>query len=144
VHPALDVIDDTLCVTLQAHIDGRQQYVVASSDGELFTQQEWAAACAARDLEPLAMAALLLELVAVLITLQTSVALPSFAVRGAFPLLALVFVALEFGAEPSLAAALTGAFLLDFLLLPPYLSLGIGKGASLAGVVIFLVVQSHL
>lgn len=53
VHPALDVFDDTLCVTLQAPTAGRQSIVVATSDGGLFTQEEWAAACAARNLAPI-------------------------------------------------------------------------------------------
>lgn len=56
VHPALDVVGDTLYVTVQSPVAGTQQYVLLTSDGELFSQQEWTAICAARNLAPLARA----------------------------------------------------------------------------------------
>lgn len=84
-------------------------------------------------------AAVLVQMAAVVITFQFVTIFPTFAVRGALLLLVLAFVALEFGAGPSLVAAGLGAVLLDFLLLPPYASFSLVKGASLAGVATFLV-----
>lgn len=85
-------------------------------------------------------AAALIEVTAAFVTFEAILPFPAFAVRGALPLLALVLVAIEFGAGPSLMATLLGAFLLDYLLLPPYQSFAIGKGASIVGVVIFFIV----
>jgi signal transduction histidine kinase len=83
--------------------------------------------------------AALAQIVAAVITFQFVSFFPTFAVRGALLLLVLAFVALEFGAGPSLVATCLGALLFDFLLLPPYVSFSVVKGASLAGVAIFLI-----
>jgi hypothetical protein len=57
VHPALDLFGDTLCVTVQAPVSGAHQFVVLTSDGKLYRQDEWASACAGHNLTPIVAAA---------------------------------------------------------------------------------------
>ncbi|HEU5348607.1 MAG TPA: hypothetical protein VFU63_08345, partial [Ktedonobacterales bacterium] len=54
IHPALDMIADTLYVTLRLYQAGRLESVVFSSTGELFGTAEWPAHCAAQGLVSLA------------------------------------------------------------------------------------------
>ena len=53
-HPALEVIDDTLYVTVHTTVQGVRGYTILSSDGEVFSPAEWAAACRERQFAPLA------------------------------------------------------------------------------------------
>ena len=54
IHPALEVVDDTLYVTVHTTVQGERGYTVLSSDGEVFSPAEWAAACRERQFAPLA------------------------------------------------------------------------------------------
>src|SRR5690348_15243755 len=50
VHPARDVVRDTLYVTVQVSVDGKLQRVVLTSDGELYSRDEWPEQCHTRGL----------------------------------------------------------------------------------------------
>ena len=53
VHPALDVIDDTLYLTAHARVDGGTTYVILSSAGEVLSADEWREKCQERGLLPI-------------------------------------------------------------------------------------------
>jgi PAS domain S-box-containing protein len=72
--------------------------------------------------------AVLLELIAVSLTLLTGHLLPVFAVQGTLVILGIVLVALTWGAGPSLLAVLVGTALLKFLVIPLYLP-GLANGS---------------
>lgn len=67
------------------------------------------------------LAAVLIELAAIGITLLTGQMLPVFAVQGALIILGIVLVALTWGAGPSLLSVLVGTLLLRLVVMPLYL-----------------------
>lgn len=54
IHPALDVVDDVLYLTVQARVGGRLQDIVVTSEGEAFTRDAWREKCTALGLYPVA------------------------------------------------------------------------------------------
>ncbi|HEY7347310.1 MAG TPA: ATP-binding protein [Ktedonobacterales bacterium] len=65
--------------------------------------------------------AVLIELLAVILTLQLDHLLPAFAVQGTLTILGIVVVALTWGAGPSLLAVLVGTALLKCVVVPAYM-----------------------
>jgi PAS domain S-box-containing protein len=86
------------------------------------------------------LAALLIEAAAVLGSFLLIGWCPEFAFKGLLPVLALILVALGWGAGPGLLATLWGALLLDVLVLPPPLAWDNGGGNDLVSLLLFLVV----
>ena len=66
------------------------------------------------------LAAVLIQGIAVALTLLLAYTLPGFGHRSILVVLAVVLVALTWGAGPSLVATLVGAVLLDFFAFPPF------------------------
>ena len=65
---------------------------------------------------------------------------PDFAFVGALAFLGVVGMALSWGAGPSLCATVVGAFLLDYVVLPPQFSFWPSEPADTLGLALFLVI----
>lgn len=86
------------------------------------------------------LAAAFLTVLAIGATWRLDVMLPTFPFQGVVELLAVVVVALNFGAGPSLLATFLGALLLDYVALKPYFAWSPRSGPQVAGVLLFFVV----
>jgi HD-GYP domain-containing protein (c-di-GMP phosphodiesterase class II) len=82
--------------------------------------------------------AFLLQLVAVLPTVLLVQAFPAFRFQGVLAILVVLFIALIYGVGPSVLAALAGAALLWFLLLPPVFSLTEAQLMDVLGVGLYV------
>jgi PAS domain S-box-containing protein len=82
----------------------------------------------------------LVEIVAVGLILFLLSSFPTFEFISIFPLVGVVFLALGWGAGPSLLATLVSSFLLYFVVLPPHFTLIVEDPADSIGLVMFLVV----
>ncbi len=85
-------------------------------------------------------AAVLLQVAAVFFTLLLFQAFPTFAFAGLLEVLAIVLVALSWGAGPSLVATLVGVVLLNFVVLPPHFTWNLNNIASAVEAFLFLMV----
>jgi two-component system, OmpR family, sensor histidine kinase KdpD len=85
-------------------------------------------------------AAVLVQIVAILLTMGILQLVPDFSFRGAIILLGVILVALTVGGAPGLLASLMGTLLLDVFVIPPTFSLALKKGADLVTVVFYLIV----
>lgn len=83
--------------------------------------------------------AILLQLIAVVLTMLLIRAYPSFAFSGLLDILAIALVALNWGAGPSLTATFFGAILLDYMILGQPFTWSF-DGKSLVEVLLFLLV----
>lgn len=86
------------------------------------------------------MVAILLQCVTVVAIAFLVIIFPAFRFHEALMLLAVLLVALGWGAGPSIVATLVGAILLSILLIPPYLSLMISQVEDVFGVLLYVIV----
>ena len=84
--------------------------------------------------------AALLQVVAIAVSFQFARIFPEFRFPDALSYLMLVFVSLNLGAGPGLLATLLGAPLIDYFLLPPYLTWSYINGSDLFGVFVYVVI----
>ncbi|MFL5625045.1 MAG: ATP-binding protein [Ktedonobacteraceae bacterium] len=83
--------------------------------------------------------AILLQLIAIFLTLLLVQVYPAFLFSGLLGIMAIALVALNWGAGPSLMATLVGVILLDYLILEPRFSWAL-DGQSLVAMLLFLLV----
>ena len=88
--------------------------------------------------------AILLQIIAVLITMSLVQLYPSFAVTGLLGVLAVALVALNWGAGPSLLATLAGVVLLNFVIMPPHFAWTFSGAKSIVETLLFLLVGSTI
>lgn len=96
------------------------------------------------------LAALAIEGGTVLLTLVLVSAVPGFSLLGAWELVAVALIATRWGLGPSLVAALEGALLLEYVVLPPHFGWKAGDASQwpevasflLAGLVLSLVITA--
>jgi PAS domain S-box-containing protein len=88
------------------------------------------------------LAALLIEAAAVFGSLLLVLWCPEFAFKAMLPVLAVILVALSWGAGPGLLATLWGALLLDIFILPPIVAWDNGGGNDLFSLLLFLMAGS--
>jgi len=84
--------------------------------------------------------AALLQILAVLLAALLVQIAPMFQLAEAIPILAIVFIALSWGAGPSVVATLVGAALLNVLILPPHSALALRRIENISGTLLFLVI----
>ena len=84
--------------------------------------------------------ATIIELIASALTLLLVKAVPTFSFLGTVHILAVAFIALTWGAAPSMFAALVGAFVLEVFVLPQTTGGGIGAPIDLVEASVFLIV----
>ena len=78
--------------------------------------------------------AVLIQVVAIVVTIGLVAIAPDFTFKGAFILLGVIGVAFILGGAPGLLASLVGATMLDFFLVPPLFSLSLNKGGEMLSV----------
>lgn len=88
--------------------------------------------------------AILLQIIAVLITMSLVQLYPSFAVTGLLGALAVALVALNWGAGPSLLATLAGAVLLNFVIMTPHFTWTFSSAESIIETLLLLLVGSAI
>ena len=88
--------------------------------------------------------AILLQIIAVLITMSLVQLYPSFAVTGLLGALAVALVALNWGAGPSLLATLAGVVLLNFVIMAPHFVWTFSGAKSIVETLLFLLVGSTI
>jgi PAS domain S-box-containing protein len=76
--------------------------------------------------------AILLQIIAVLITMSLVQLYPLFAVTGLLGALAVALIALNWGAGPSLLATLAGVVLLNFVIMPPHFAWTFSVGSTIS------------
>ncbi len=81
--------------------------------------------------------AFLLTVISALVSLLVVSAFPTFAFPDALMYLAIAVVALNWGAAASIFASVIGAFLLNFIVLPPHLVLGISSPQDFTEIAFF-------
>jgi PAS domain S-box-containing protein len=86
------------------------------------------------------LAAALLQAAAITLVALISDIFPSFPFQGSLEILIIVFVALTFGAGPSLLATLFGAVLLDFVVLPPRFAWALLTAPNLLSLTLFIII----
>ena len=86
------------------------------------------------------LAALLLEIAAIITTVEILQLFPAYAFASLLPVLAIVLVALTWGAGPSFVATLVGAMLVNFALLPPAFTFKLDTFPEAAEIGLFLIV----
>jgi signal transduction histidine kinase len=84
--------------------------------------------------------AVMLEVIAVALTLLLSMVMPAFSLLGVLEILGVVIVALNWGGVPSLLAALVAMVLLSYAVFPPQFSWSIASVEEAVGVGLVLVV----
>jgi PAS domain S-box-containing protein len=84
--------------------------------------------------------AVILQIVATFVTLLLVQIFPSFAFVGLLEVLAVVLVALNWGAGPSLLATLEGAGLIEFVILPQHFTWTLDSAKNVVEILLFLLV----
>lgn len=84
--------------------------------------------------------AILLQILAISLTVFLVKVFPSFAFTGLLEVLGIALIALNWGAGPSAVATLVGAGLLDFFILPPNFSWTLDSAKSIVELLLFLLV----
>ncbi|MGI9057867.1 MAG: ATP-binding protein [Ktedonobacteraceae bacterium] len=84
--------------------------------------------------------AILLQILAISLTVFLVKVFPSFAFTGLLEVLGIALIALNWGAGPSAVATIVGAGLLDFFILPPSLSRTLDSAKSIVEILLFLLV----
>src|SRR5256884_4221417 len=88
--------------------------------------------------------AILLQIIAALITMSLIQLYPSFTVMGLLGVLAIALVALNWGAGPALLATLAGAVLLNFVIMPPHFAWEFSGAKNIVEMLLFLLVGSTI
>src|SRR5258706_3590389 len=83
--------------------------------------------------------AILLQVIAIIITLVLIHIFPTFEFAGLLEVLAIVLVAVNWGAGPSLLATLLGVVLLDFFILSPQYVLSLNSPGNIVELLLFLI-----
>ncbi len=86
------------------------------------------------------LAAVLLQVIAVLATLLLTQLFPTFIYPGALEFLTIILVAVTWGAGPSVIATLAGITLLDYVVLPPHFHWTFATAQDIVEAVLFLAV----
>ncbi len=84
--------------------------------------------------------ALLLQALAVFVTVYLDDMLRVFIFTGLLEVLAIALVALSWGVGPSIIATLFGAFLFDYIVLPPQLTWNLGDPRTLYQLLVFILI----
>lgn len=84
--------------------------------------------------------AVILQVIATFVTLLLVQIFPSFAFVGLLEVLAVVLVALNWGAGPSLLATLVGAGLIEFVILPHHFTWTLDSAKNIVEILLFLLV----
>ena len=88
--------------------------------------------------------AILLQIIAALITMSLVQLYPSFTVMGLLGVLAIALVALNWGAGPALLATLAGAVLLNFVIIPPHFAWTFSGAKNIVEMLLFLLVGTTI
>src|SRR2546421_1436607 len=88
--------------------------------------------------------AILLQIIAALITMSLVQLYPSFTVMGLLGVLAIALVALNWGAGPALLATLAGAVLLNFVIIPPHFTWAFSGTKNIVEMLLFLLVGTTI
>ncbi len=83
--------------------------------------------------------AILLQVIAIIITLELIHIFPTFEFAGLLEVLAIVLVAVNWGAGPSLLATLLGVVLLDFFILSPQYTWSFNSPKNIVELLLFLI-----
>ncbi len=84
--------------------------------------------------------AILLQILAILLTLFFVKVFPSFAFNGLLGVLGIALIALNWGAGPSAVATVVGAGLIDYFIPPPSFSWTLNSAKSIVEILLFLLV----
>src|SRR6185312_13195229 len=86
------------------------------------------------------LAAVMVEVIAVALTLLLKMAMPTFSMLGVLAILGVTLVALNWGGGPSLLAALASTALLSYAVFPPHFSWSIARVEEMVGLGLVLLV----